>query len=104
MIRCMQRSARLPGHRYSIPMYLGAGGISTAGHYATTVAAVEIFGVAPVAASAAGFAVGATLKYFLNYFVTFRSDERHSIALPRFAVMLGILFVLNVLVFAGLQQ
>ena len=94
----------MPGHRYSVPMYVGAGAIATASHYAVTVAAVEAFGAAPLAASAGGFAVGAAVKYFLNYFVAFRSLEPHGAALPRFAAALGILFVLNALFFALLNQ
>lgn len=94
----------MPPHRRSLPVYVGAGGIATASHYAFTVAAVEMAGLAPLAASSAGFAVGATVKYLLNYFVAFRSDERHAVALPRFAAMLGVLFVLNAAFFAALHQ
>jgi putative flippase GtrA len=42
-----------PRHRYSLPAYVGAGGVATAAHYAVTIVAVEMFGVAPIAASAA---------------------------------------------------
>ena len=94
----------MPAHRYSIPMYVGAGGIATASHYATTITAVELFGVMPLAASALGFAFGAVVKYWLNYSVAFRSTGPHAVALPRFAVMLGILFVLNAAFFALLHQ
>jgi len=90
----------MPSHRYSIPMYLGAGGISTASHYVTTLALVELAQVEPLVASASGFAVGATGKYFLNYFVAFRSVEPHSTAVPRFLGMLAIMFLLNAAFFA----
>ena len=96
--------ARIPGHRYSVPAYVGAGGIATACHYATTVAAVELAGIAPVAASALGFTVGAVVKYYLNYFVAFRSAERHAVAVPRFVAILLALLALNTLVFALLNQ
>ena len=95
---------RMPGHGYSIPMYLGAGGVATASHYVTTIALVEILGAIPLAASGAGFAVGAAVKYWLNYIVVFRSEQGHSIAVPRFALMLAILFALNLAVFALFQQ
>lgn len=98
------RDIGMPAHRYSIPAYVGAGFIATGSHYATTVAAVELAGVAPLAASAAGFAVGAAVKYSLNYFVAFRSAERHAAALPRFAATLGALFALNAFFFALLHQ
>jgi hypothetical protein len=37
----------MPRHRYSIPAYIGAGGIATGCHYVTTIAAVELLGVRP---------------------------------------------------------
>lgn len=94
----------LPPHRRSLPVYVGAGGIATGSHYAFVIAAVEGAGLAPLAASAGGFAVGATVKYLLNYFVAFRSEEPHGEALPRFGAMLAVLFVLNALFFAALHQ
>jgi putative flippase GtrA len=98
------RDIGMPRHRYSIPMYVGAGGIATGSHYVTTIAAVELLGVHPVAASAGGFAVGALVKYCLNYFVAFRSGERHAVAIPRFVLMVGAMLVLNTLIFALLHQ
>jgi putative flippase GtrA len=98
------REIGMPRHRYSLPMYVGAGGIATGCHYVTTIAIVELAGVRPVVASAAGFLAGALVKYYLNYFVAFRSDERHVVALPRFVVMLAVLLALNTLVFALLNE
>ena len=98
------RDIGMPRHRYSIPMYVGAGGIATGSHYVLTIAAVELLGVHPVAASAAGFAVGALVKYYLNYFVAFRSGEPHAAAIPRFVLMLGALLALNTALFALLLQ
>jgi len=94
----------MPRHRYSIPAYIGAGGIATGCHYMTTIAVVELLGVRPVLASAIGFCVGALAKYCLNYFVAFRSGERHAVAVPRFTVMLALLLALNTLVFARLNE
>jgi putative flippase GtrA len=94
------RDAGMPGHRYSIPMYIGAGGIATASHYVTTIALVELAHVPPLAGSASGFAVGAVVKYWLNHFVVFRSVEPHSAAMPRFVAMLAIMFLLNAAFFA----
>jgi len=96
--------AGMPRHRYSIPMYIGAGGISTASHYATMIALVQLFGVPPLTATAIGFGVGAAVKYVLNHTVVFRTDARHEAALPRFAVMLGAMFLLNAAFFAALHQ
>ena len=98
------REIRMPRHRFTLPMYVGAGGIATGCHYVTTIAAVELLGVHPVAASAVGFSVGALVKYCLNYFVAFRSGERHAVAVPRFLLMVAVMLGLNTLVFALLQQ
>jgi putative flippase GtrA len=97
------QDVRMPRHRYSIPMYIGAGGIATASHYATMIMLVELLGVLPLIATATGFVVGAVVKYVLNHGVVFRSAERHDAAVPRFAVMLGIMFVLNAACFAALS-
>lgn len=93
-----------PGHRRALPAYIGAGGIATASHYAVTVVAVEALGWVPVAASFAGFAVGAAIKYWLNRTVAFRSRARHAIAMRRFAIALAALMALNTLLFALLQR
>jgi putative flippase GtrA len=98
------REIGMPRHRYSIPMYVGAGGIATGCHYVVTIAAVELLGVRPVIASATGFAIGALVKYWLNYFVAFRSGERHAVAVPRFVLMLALLLGLNTAVFALLNE
>ena len=93
-----------PRHRYSIPMYIGAGGFATASHYATTIAAVELGGIVPLAASALGFGVGALVKYALNYFVAFRSAAPHSAAVPRFVVIVAVMFALNAAFFMVFHQ
>jgi putative flippase GtrA len=89
-----------PRHRYSIPMYIGAGGFATASHYATTIALVELGGIAPLLATTVGFGVGALVKYALNYFVAFRSAAPHSAAVPRFVLTVGAMFALNVAFFS----
>jgi putative flippase GtrA len=93
-----------PRHARSLPMYLGAGGIATACHYLCTIALVEVFGATPLAASATGFVVGATAKYFLNYFYAFESEERHSVAVVKFLLSLALLFALNALFFYTLNE
>ena len=93
-----------PGHRRSLPIYVAAGFLSTGGHYAVTIASVELADAPPLAASAVGFCVGAAIKYALNYFFAFRSAEQHSVALVKFAVTLGVMFTLNALFFALLHQ
>lgn len=85
-------------------MYIAAGFAAVGGHYATTIAGVELLDARPLAASAAGFCVGAVIKYVLNYFLAFRSAEKHSAALAKFGVALAVLFALNALVFWVLQS
>jgi len=100
----MQEADAAPRHRRSLPMYVGAGGVATASHYVVTIAAVEAFGVAPIAASAAGFATGAAVKYWLNYKLAFQSRARHSHAMLRFAIALALMMAANTAIFAVLQR
>lgn len=93
------RPADVPRHRRSLPIYVGAGGIATASHYAFVVAAVEIFGAVPIVATTAGFALGAAIKYWLNYTAAFRSRASHRQAVGRFVVALAALMALNTLLF-----
>jgi putative flippase GtrA len=91
-------------HRRSLPLYVGAGGIATASHYATTILTVEMLDLVPVLASALGFGVGAVVKYWLNYVVAFRSAAPHGAAVLRFALMLVAFFILNTLLFSAFQR
>ena len=100
----MQEERTAPRHRRSLPLYIGAGGVATASSYAVMIAAVEALGVAPVAASAAGYATGAAVKYWLNYSMAFQSRARHAPAVLRFAIALGGMMVLNTLVFALVER
>ena len=90
-------------HRRSLPAYIGAGGIATASHYAVTIAAVDGLHAAPLAGSVAGFAVGAAVKYALNYTVAFRSRAPHGRAMARFVIALAAFMALNALLFAFFQ-
>jgi len=70
-------------------IYMGVGLFGTAGHYATLITLVSVFGVDPVPASACGFVVGAVINYFANHRITFRSRKRHAAAFgPFFLVAL----------------
>lgn len=97
-------AGRVPAHRKSVPLYIGAGGIATACHYAFIAIAVEFFGAWPLAATVGGFALGSAVKYWLNYFVAFRSAEPHPSALARFAVFLLVMLAMNTAWFAVLHQ
>src|SRR6185312_7903846 len=97
------RRAQPVRHRRSLPLYVGSGGIATAGHYAVTIAAVQLLSVPPIPASAIGFMTGSAIKYWLNYSVAFRSRARHRHAVLRYAVALGAMLALNTLVFGLLE-
>lgn len=97
-------SSTVARHRRSLPVYVGSGGVATASHYAITIVAVEIFSVAPIVASMMGFAIGAAIKYWLNYSVAFRSRARHSRAMVRFIIALATIFALNTLLFWSFQH
>lgn len=98
-----ERRAQPVRHRRSLPLYVGSGGVATAGHYAVTFAAVELFSVPPIPASAIGFTTGAAIKYWLNYSVAFRSRALHRHAMVRYAAALLAMLALNTLVFGLLE-
>ena len=93
-----------PGHKRSFFMYLVSGVASVATHYAFTVFAVEVLGWRALIATSVGFMVGAVTKYFMNYFLAFKSEEPHLQAIPRFAVMLLALFAANGAIFWALHD
>ena len=98
------RDRKAPRHRRSLPMYVGAGGIATASHYATVIAGVEGLHLEPVVATTIGFCVGAVVKYWLNYTAAFASRAPHGRALARFVVALFAFLLLNTALFWVLQE
>jgi putative flippase GtrA len=75
--------------------YAGVGAVATACHYATLIAAVEVGGASPVLAAMFGFLVGGSISYGLNRTWTFASDRAHEAAVPRFAIVAFIGFLLT---------
>jgi putative flippase GtrA len=73
-----------------ISRFAVVGVIATAFQYIFLVACVRGLALAPVAASAIGFALSSVLNYYLNYRLTFRSTRAHASALPRFLLIAGI--------------
>ncbi len=63
------------------------GGVGTAGHFLTLILLVQLVGLGAVWATTAGFMVGASINYFLNYHLTFRSDKTHSEAMLKFFIV-----------------
>jgi putative flippase GtrA len=89
MTRSLRKElARLAG-------YVASGLAATGSHYVVMVALVQWAGWWEVAASSAGFLVGALVKYPLNYWVVFRSRAAHGRTLLRFAIGLAAGFALT---------
>ena len=63
------------------------GAVGTACHYVTLIGLVELLSFRAVAATTAGFLVGMVVNYLLNYRCTFRSDQPHAVAAPKFFVI-----------------
>ena len=99
-----RRADGAPRHRRALPMYVGAGGIATASHYATAFVGVQFVGISPIVATTIGFCVGSVVKYWLNYAGAFNSRAPHGRALVRFIVALFTFLLLNTALFWLLQQ
>ena len=74
------------------------GGLATAVQYAILVILTKYWGWDPVLASTVGYVCGATLNYYLNHRLTFRSVEKHFLAVPRFALVASIGLSLNAVI------
>ncbi|WP_322042750.1 GtrA family protein [Paraburkholderia sp. J67] len=82
--------------------YAAIGAVGTLAQYAVLVGAVDLRVAGPVAGSVAGAVVGAVVNYALNYRITFKSNARHTAALPKFAMTAGAGILVNALVMACL--
>ena len=71
------------------------GVVGTAAHYLLLYQLVESYAVLPVTASGCGAIAGLIVNYLLNYILTFKSQQSHLRAFPKFAVIAGIGFSLN---------
>ena len=78
--------------------YAGVGAIGTVVHYGILIGLVQGLGANAVAASTAGFVIGAFVNYGLNREFTFASERAHRVALPRFLAVAGAGLLLNGLV------
>ena len=84
--------------------YVAAGLAATGTHYVVMVLLVSQAQLPEVVASSIGFLAGACVKYPLNYWGVFASEQSHGVAIPRFIISLAIGFALNALVFALLLR
>ena len=75
--------------------FLGIGGFTTALQYVILIFLAELHVMAPVWASATGYAVSAFFNYLMNYYFTFTSREKHYSAAARFSLVATIGLLLN---------
>ena len=75
--------------------FAGVGVVGTAVQYTTLFVLVQFAGIYPVAASTAGFILGALVNYHLNYIYTFDSSKSHFEAMPKFFIVASVGLFLN---------
>lgn len=81
-VELLEAKTEIPVKQFAY--FAGIGAFGTAAHYAVLVALVELWGSNPIAASFAGFVLGALINYFGNYYITFQSTKRHEKTITRF--------------------
>lgn len=69
--------------------------LGTAAHYVVLYLLVEYQGSSPVVASGWGAVLGMVVNYILNFKLTFRSNQSHVQTFPKFALIAGLGFCLN---------
>jgi putative flippase GtrA len=80
------------------------GAFGTGAHFAVFIYCVQVFSMNPVLGSAAGFVAGAIVNYFLNYHITFKSENRHLDSFPKFFTIATIGLGLNILIMYALEH
>ncbi len=83
-------------------VFASVGVVGTLAHYLVLYQLVESYGIDPVTASGCGAITGLFVNYLLNYILTFKSQQSHIKAFPKFAVIAGIGFSLNLGLMAAL--
>ena len=69
--------------------------VSTVITYFILIVAIEVFSANELAASTAGYILGAIVNYHLNYKFTFISGQEHRRLLPRFLVVVTVGMLIN---------
>ncbi len=72
----------------------------TALHYSLLYLLVEFGGVGPLVASGCGALIGLLVNYFLNHGLTFKSDQSHYRAFPKFVLIASIGLAINLALMA----
>jgi len=76
-------------------VFASVGVIGTTAHYLLLYQLVESYAVNAVTASGYGAIAGLIVNYGLNYIVTFNSQQSHLRTFPKFALIAGIGFGMN---------
>jgi len=76
--------------------FAGVGLCGTALHYAVLIALVNLARLDPLVGSAAGAVAGALFNYRMNYTFTFKSRQKHRVAMTRFFILVTIGLFLNI--------
>lgn len=79
--------------------YFSGGVLAVALHLSILLLLVEYFAVTPVLATSIGFVLGASLNYYYQYYITFKSARSHKQALPLFMLLAVIMLQLNSAIF-----
>ena len=80
--------------------FAAVGVVGAATHFGVLVMLVQFMGTDPVVASMIAFPAAAAINYLLNYRLTFRSNNPHHTALPKFLTVAAVGFCLNTLIMA----
>jgi len=75
--------------------YLVASILGTASHYVIMLGLIQFYSANTIIASTCGAIIGAVVIYFLNYFVVFKSERLHRVALTRFFLVAFLGVILN---------
>lgn len=81
-------------------LFVGIGGLSTLLQFAFLIFFIETKLLNAVAASAAGYVLSAFFNYWANYHYTFKSQQSHWQAFPKFAIAVALGLSINTLLFA----
>lgn len=66
--------------------YVSSGGASTALHW-ITMAWLIFYGISPLVSTGLGALAGAALNYFLQFYFTFPSSNKHQTTVPRYVLI-----------------
>ena len=83
--------------------FLISGGLATIVHWAVFALLAHV-GIVAVLATTLGAITGAIVNYYLQFYVTFKSQQKHIKTLPNYLIAVGFSFFLNGLIFMGLEK